>query len=226
MKIIIALLTMLMINIPANAALNNNGDGTMTQTKADGSVLMWLQDANTAYTMGYSATDEFGRMNWGDAMIWIDDLNSINYLGYDDWRLPSSLQPDPSCAIQWNNESLGFDCSGSEMGYLYYTELGNTAGGPLTNTGGFDNFLKFFEGFEGNQYWTGMEFTSNPSAVWHFNFYDGNQNGNLKGTYNYAWAMRTVVPEPLSSSLFMLGAGALGVRTYMRKKTGHNKAVL
>jgi len=75
------LMIVLGITVPANALLEDNEDGTITQTRNDGSSLMWLKDANTAGTA----------MNWEDANIWIDSLNSSNYLGYNDWRLPVNL---------------------------------------------------------------------------------------------------------------------------------------
>jgi hypothetical protein len=40
-----------------------------------------------------SGHDADGRMNWGDAMAWADGLN---YGGYDNWRLPTTAQPERS----------------------------------------------------------------------------------------------------------------------------------
>lgn len=54
-----------------NAALVNNGDGTITVADT-----MWLQDAGMS-----------GLLTWPDAMDWADTLI---YAGYDDWRLPVS----------------------------------------------------------------------------------------------------------------------------------------
>src|SRR4030065_69711 len=70
------------------------------------------------------------------------------------------------------------DITGSEMGNLYYTELGNlgycdTAGNcpqpsfGLTNTGPFTNL-------EASYYWSGTEYAPNVFS-WVFNFYDGGQ---------------------------------------------------
>jgi hypothetical protein len=66
---------------------------------------------------------------WDNQVAWADAL-TVDFDGtiYDDWRLPIS---DETCH--------DYDCTGSEMGHPYYTELGNVAGGPLTNTGPFAN---------------------------------------------------------------------------------------
>jgi hypothetical protein len=40
-------------------SLVDNGDGTITQTRNDGSVLMWLQDANYIVTSGYAGDNTF-----------------------------------------------------------------------------------------------------------------------------------------------------------------------
>jgi len=66
----------------ANATLIDNGDGTITQIRSDGSQLMWLQNANM-----------FGRTNWYEAMDWAEDLI---FAGYDDWRLPDAHNLDGS----------------------------------------------------------------------------------------------------------------------------------
>jgi len=90
------------ISIPANAALINNGDGTITD---DDLGIMWLQ------TPGPDA-------NYADALAW---AGSLVFATYDDWRLPSALGfgsgvPDEAW---WSVNN--------EFGHLYGTELDNPA---------------------------------------------------------------------------------------------------
>jgi hypothetical protein len=160
--------------------LTDNSDGTVTEITSDGSVLMWLKDANFSQTDGYDAD---GLMTWHEAVAWTTYLNTTDFDGngtpgyadHNNWRLPSVAG---SC--------VGYDCSvGSEMGHLYYTQLGNPSGGPLTNTGPFT-------GIQPHHYWSGTE--SGPTAAWAFYFLDGSQNVHAKSLTSFfsAWAVLTV----------------------------------
>jgi hypothetical protein len=79
-----------------NAALTDNNDGTVTETKSGGSTLMWLKDANFSLTDGF---DTDGLMTWDEANAWITYLNTTDfdsdgtpgYANYGDWRLPQAL---------------------------------------------------------------------------------------------------------------------------------------
>ena len=55
-------------------SLTDNGDGTIT-------------DSSTSLT--WSKSDSGTRMNWEDALAWVQEKNAENYLGYSDWRLPN-----------------------------------------------------------------------------------------------------------------------------------------
>jgi hypothetical protein len=70
-----------------------------------------------------------GRMTWLGATAWVDQLD---FGGIIDWRLPDTLQPDTSCDLQGAPGSRGFNCTGSELGHLFYNELGGTAGQSIT----------------------------------------------------------------------------------------------
>ena len=54
--------------------LVDNGDGTITD-RATG--LTWTQE------------DSGTPLNWEEALAWVQQKNSENYLGYSDWQLPN-----------------------------------------------------------------------------------------------------------------------------------------
>lgn len=180
-RIFISLLLVFGLAIPAPAALIDNGNGTITDTDQS---IMWLQDANYALTSGYYNTDTVGRMSWDVAIAWV---TSLSFAGYRDWRLPTALNQDLSgpCA--------GYYCTGSEMGYLWYTELGNPPDPPWptspNNTGPFTNVQNY-------NYWSSTESSTSSDWAWMFNFSDGNQNVYYRDNNLYALAVRDVTLVP------------------------------
>lgn len=152
-----------------NGALVDNGDGTVTDTDLG---IMWLKDANYAFTSGY---DDDGLMTWDEALTWAEGLD---FAGYSDWRLPDAHDMGSSYIC------VGYDCTLSEMGHLYYIELGNSPGGPLTNTGPFENVQDY--------YWSETERWELTSQAWDFDFSTGHQYIWFKAySDDYAWPLRT-----------------------------------
>jgi len=93
--------------------------------------LTWLTDA----------TADGSRMNWHDANNWASNLIIDGVSG---WRLPKTLQPDPSCSIQEEERgSVGYNCLGSEMGKLFYIVFGGDPKFGIGATHNIDNFRLF-----------------------------------------------------------------------------------
>ena len=106
----------------------DNNDGTITD-KATG--LMWEKD------------DSKTGMNWEEALSWVQQKNSEDYLGYNDWRLPNvkELQSivDYSRSLQATNSAAidtFFNCStitdeGGNSNYPFY--WGSTTHANMVN---------------------------------------------------------------------------------------------
>jgi len=150
--------------------------------------ITWLQFAN------YSGQT----MSWDDSANWVANLV---YQGYSDWRLPVA---DTSCS--------GSLCTLSEMGHLFYSD------GVTSDTPGI------FLDVRPYMYWSGTEDGSDPFKAVRFNFSSGSQGTSAKTLARYAWAVRDgdsappVVPEPLSSALFICGGITLGIQRYIRRR--------
>ena len=182
----------------AQAGLIDRGGGMIYDTTLD---ITWLADWNYARTSGFDAD---GSMNWTTAKGWADNLV---YGGFSDWRLPSSLNANGSGPC-----GPAFNCTGSEMGHMFYVNWGATAnnsfstGTNAANLALFSNVVSFI-------YWSGTEYVPNQSEAWFFNVTQGAQANLTKIGELLAVAVRpgdvaASVPEPQSLALVLLGLGA------------------
>lgn len=174
--------------IHAHATLIDRGSGMIYDNDLD---ITW-------YDFAYAST------SWEDAAGWAADLAlTIGGTVYDDWRLPSA-GPDPQ---------LGENQISTDMGHLYYTELGNVAFGGLLNVGPFASLTA-------NPYWTGTPYSDYSS--WVFGFATGRQL-----IYQNTWELPAMavrsgdvgaspVPEP--TSVLLLSAGMMGLAALRHKR--------
>ena len=129
-----------------------------------------------------------GTSTWGGAQKWVAAMNAAHYLGYSDWQLPTTLQPDPTCRMQSGGISFGVGCTGSPMGQLF-KELGEVAGQSITTT--HNARYGLFTYLRPTVYWSSTEATSNPNDAWTFNASIGLQGANYKSYRYYSLVMRS-----------------------------------
>lgn len=109
----------LLLTGPAVAALQDrdlDGDTVVDAFYDTDLNITWLRNANVN-----------GPMTWENAVAW---AAGFSFGAYSDWRLPTTA--DAPCS--------GPNCTGSEMGHLWYVELGNVNlvnVGSTVNRGGF-----------------------------------------------------------------------------------------
>ena len=178
----------------AQASLVDRGGGLIYDQDLN---ITWLANANVN-----------GLMTWNTAMTWAGNLA---YGGYTDWRLPTTLQPDATCGTQSGGDSYGYNCTGSEMGHLFYTELGGVAGTSIATTHNANYNL--FQNVQSSNYWSGTEFAPDTGLAWYFRFRSGGQNAGNKSNGYYAWAVRPgdVAAVPLPATAWLFGSGLLGL---------------
>ncbi len=218
----IILLTMIIVCCMSgitNATLIDNLNGTVTQirddsTYGDGTTLMWTQDA-IAFFYPYHPIDYFYSPETQDVMslsMALDKINSDNYQGYSDWRYPSLIPGSTSpCS--------GFDCIDSDLGYMYYVELGNTMWidyRPYLYNPGFYNAGPF-NMYESPSKTDGDVFvmaTEDDFGIftWSYDLMEGRQEPTNNCDYGGSlplslWLVR--VPEP--STILLVGIGLAGL---------------
>jgi len=197
----------LTLSTTAHAALVDKGGGLIYDTDLD---LTWLANANaaagSAFDDGTNTGD--GGMSWASAVAWAD---SLTVGGGTNWRLPTTADPDATCSD--TDDPTGSSCTGSEMGHLFYVELG---GDPNTTilTSGDPTLLALFSNIQANTYWSGTTEDGFPDYAWTFTFSLGAQSDAFKTTnFLQAWAVHdgdvSAIPAP--GAFWLLGTGLIGI---------------
>jgi hypothetical protein len=206
--------------------------------------ITWVADANLAAsnTFGVSGIwtgSNAGVMNWTTANNWIAGMNTANYLGFNDWRLPTMIDTGASgCDFAYSGTDCGYYMQTgsaattvySEMASLWYDTLGNTAqyntsgsnigcpaGAPgycLTNIGPFSNL-------QPNPYWFGVEYAPNTNNAWVFSAVNGGQSDTNKDGTLFGWAVRTgdVNAVPVPAAVWLFGSGLIGLLGVAKRKS-------
>ncbi len=166
---------------------------------------------------------------WQNQVNWASGL-TVNFGGtiYDHWRLPSTVNGLSVWGYDGTTTS-GYNIKTSEMGHLFYTELGNKAyispsgsygqaGWGLTNTGDFQKL-------QTSPYWSGTEYVWTGYA-WYFHPYDGSLGGSYVENPGYTAIavhdgdvpQQPIAPEPISS-IFVSALDESG-STFVAPKNG------
>lgn len=174
-------------------------------------------------------------MLWADQMAWAENLSfSLGGVTYDNWHLPS--------AVDSNGDPLSLPHSGmedtlSDMGHLYFTELGNSHNqwvnwvgnpgvfppfnyGPFTNIGNINGYI--------DPYWLSTDFPSTEIPglyAYYFDMGGGWLNADIKtGRLSSfkpgiaVFAGNIAVPLPASLPLLMSALGVFGFMGWRRKR--------
>lgn len=196
-----------------------------------GGGLVWLDYTHSADTWA-------NQINWASRlgsslMVTLNPGYTTNINWTTGWRMPDTVDglgvysyegdPDNDGVYSY---TYGYNLANSEMGHLFYTELGNLGqqatngsypqpGWGLTHTGDFDNLIASW-------YWSGTEYANLPGSAWIFCMDHGSQTavGNYRNDHGLAVRNGHVsaapIPEPATMLLF--GTGLAGFVALKKRK--------
>ena len=141
-------------------------------------------------------------MTWFGAQAW---ANNLSLGGYTDWSLPTTV---PALS--------GYNQKGSQMGDLFYTQLGGVSHTSITTTHNANYNL--FTNVQSSVYGLGSEYAPNPYYAWYFDTYGG-QNRTSKLSQLYAWAVRPgdVAAVPVPAAFWLFGSAMIGLMGLKRR---------
>jgi hypothetical protein len=169
---VITMIILVGLTSTVNAALVDNGDGTVTDDDLyDGTGLMWLKTA------------PHQTMTWDEAMDWADNLI---FAGYDDWRLPSAIHFETGMP-----DDMWFSMQ-NEWGHLYGVEWDNPAN--LNEILPMEDYVSIYPV---HHYWTKTENPGDSSQAYAFFVsYDGIWLNDAKPKSDHNWITAVRGPEP------------------------------
>ena len=186
---------------------------------------------------------EASQNTWQNQVNWADSLNNPGILTYtfnsgvnldwssSQWRLPTAqnapfafgYEGDPDNDGNYSY-SAGYNLANSELGHLFYEELGNQSyyqtSGASNSNWGLENTSLFNELKPGN-YFTQTQFTGFSNLAWAFDLSTGEQNIEYKGSSLYGIAVRSdsgLSQVPLPGAVWLLGIGMIGINSFRSRK--------
>ena len=198
------------------------------------------------YNLIYDADSPFGPITWLDyrnsLQSWDNQVSWVAGLGASlivtlnpgyttsvdwttGWRLPSTI--DGIWIWGYDGTTMaGYNITSSEMGHLYYEELGNLgrydtdgneqSGFGLNNTGDFNNLIASW-------YWSGTEYANNTDDAWFFYTHYGHQASNPKINTAFGLAVRSgqISTVPLPTAVWLLASGLAGLAALGKGRKGN-----
>jgi uncharacterized protein (TIGR03437 family) len=144
-----------------------------------------------------------GAMNFLTAAAWVAGMNAANYLGHNNWQLPTTPLLDNNCGKTGpNGQSFGFGCTAGALDTVY-NGVGLISPGtadpiPPNTAGPFSNVQPYL-------YWSESVAGAGASAGnATFSFATGWQGANTLPNFLYLWPM---VPGKLPGTPTATGTG-------------------